>query len=61
MFHQDVLIVFYDNFSIYGMKSIGKIFPDFKTIFKHIPVILRSSLIGVGIGSVPGIGEVIAG
>ncbi|WP_320122004.1 tripartite tricarboxylate transporter permease [uncultured Sphaerochaeta sp.] len=56
-----IMSVLKDNFSVTGMKSIGKILPDFKTIFKHIPVILRSSMIGVGIGSVPGIGEDIAG
>lgn len=56
-----IMSVLKDNFSISEMKSIGKIFPDFKTIFKHWPTILRSSLIGVGIGAVPGIGEDIAG
>ncbi len=56
-----IMSVLKENFSVSGMKSIGKIFPDFKTIFKHVPAILRSSLIGVGIGSVPGIGEDIAG
>src|SRR6056297_1409988 len=38
-----------------------KILPEWRTIFKHMKHILRSALIGVGIGSVPGIGEDIAG
>jgi putative tricarboxylic transport membrane protein len=34
--------------------------PEFGTIVRNIPRIIRSALIGVGIGSVPGIGEDIA-
>ncbi len=42
-------------------KKFTRILPEFKTIIKNIPTIIRSSLIGVGIGAVPGIGEDIAG
>ncbi|MDA3956086.1 tripartite tricarboxylate transporter permease [Oceanispirochaeta sp.] len=50
-----------DNFKIGKTKKFDKIIPDFKTIAHNTPAIIRSSLIGVGIGSVPGIGEDIAG
>lgn len=50
-----------DNFKIGETQHFKKIVPDFKTIGKNTPAILRSSLIGVGIGAVPGIGEDIAG
>lgn len=56
-----IMQVLRDKFQVGEMKSIGKILPDFKTIGKNIPTILRSALIGVGIGAVPGIGEDIAG
>ncbi|QEN08143.1 transporter [Oceanispirochaeta crateris] len=50
-----------DNFKIGETQKFKKILPDFKTIGQNIPTIIRSSLIGVGIGAVPGIGEDIAG
>lgn len=43
------------------IQKFKRIFPEFKTIFNNIGNIFRSALIGVGIGSVPGIGEDIAG
>jgi len=46
---------------IYGeVKRFQKILPEFDEIWHHMPDIIRSSLIGVGIGAVPGIGEDIA-
>ena len=46
----------------YGeMAEFTKILPEFKTIRKNFVNIIRSALIGVGIGAVPGIGEDIAG
>ncbi|WP_186731581.1 tripartite tricarboxylate transporter permease [Vibrio cyclitrophicus] len=42
-------------------ERFGRILPDFRTIAKNIKHIVRSSFIGVGIGSVPGVGEDIAG
>lgn len=50
-----------DNFKVGETKEFRKIIPDFKTIARNVPAIFRSSLIGVGIGAVPGIGEDIAG
>ncbi|MDA3810966.1 MAG: tripartite tricarboxylate transporter permease [Spirochaetaceae bacterium] len=50
-----------DNFQIKETQKFKKILPEFGTMVKNVPAILRSSLIGVGIGSVPGIGEDIAG
>jgi len=43
------------------VKRFQKILPEFDEIWHHMPDIIRSSLIGVGIGAVPGIGEDIAG
>jgi putative tricarboxylic transport membrane protein len=42
------------------LQKLQRIIPDFGTIVKNIPKIVRSALIGVGIGCVPGIGEDIA-
>ncbi len=42
-------------------KRVQKILPEFTEIIQHFPDIIRSALIGVGIGAVPGIGEDIAG
>ncbi len=42
-------------------KKLQRIMPEIGTILHNIPAIIRSALIGVGIGAVPGIGEDIAG
>ena len=42
-------------------KKFDRILPEFGTIARNFPHIIRSALIGVGIGAVPGIGEDIAG
>lgn len=42
-------------------KRLQKIIPEIGTVIRNIPSIIRSALIGVGIGAVPGIGEDIAG
>ena len=42
-------------------KRFQRILPEFTEIFHHFTDIIRSALIGVGIGAVPGIGEDIAG
>ena len=42
-------------------KRFQRILPEFTEIFHHSKDIIRSSLIGVGIGAIPGIGEDIAG
>jgi len=43
------------------LQDIGRVVPDFRTIARNIRHIVRSGLIGVGIGAVPGVGEDIAG
>ena len=50
-----------DRLSLGKAQPIKRILPEFKTISKNFKHIVRSSLIGVGIGSVPGVGEDIAG
>lgn len=44
-----------------AVQAVGRIVPDFRTISKNLRHIVRSALIGVGIGAVPGVGEDIAG
>jgi putative tricarboxylic transport membrane protein len=46
---------------IANIKKIQRIVPEFSTVVRNLPTTVRSSLIGVGIGAVPGIGEDIAG
>jgi putative tricarboxylic transport membrane protein len=50
-----------DRFQIGEAQKIDRILPYIGEILRQIPNIIRSALIGVGIGSVPGIGEDIAG
>jgi putative tricarboxylic transport membrane protein len=42
-------------------KRLQRILPEIGTVIRNFPAIVRSALIGVGIGAVPGIGEDIAG
>ncbi len=42
-------------------QKLQRILPEIGTVIRNIPAIIRSALIGVGIGAVPGIGEDIAG
>ena len=55
-----IIQVLKDRFQIGETQKFQRILPEFGTIVKNIPKIIRSALIGVGIGSVPGIGEDIA-
>jgi len=43
-----------------NVQKLQRIIPEFKTVLKNIPKVVRSALIGVGVGCVPGIGEDIA-
>ena len=43
------------------LQDIGRVVPDFRTIARNLRHIVRSGLVGVGIGAVPGVGEDIAG
>ncbi|MGB0943686.1 MAG: tripartite tricarboxylate transporter permease [Marinomonas sp.] len=47
--------------SLGAMQDFGHIMPEWSTLFKNRKNITRSSMIGIGIGAVPGIGEDIAG
>ena len=56
-----IIQVLKDRFSIAEAQKVTRILPGFGTIVRNVTNIVRSALIGVGIGSVPGIGEDIAG
>jgi putative tricarboxylic transport membrane protein len=56
-----IIQVLKDKFKLKEAEKFKRIMPEFGAIFKNLPHILRSALIGVGIGAVPGIGEDIAG
>ncbi|HUZ18046.1 MAG TPA: tripartite tricarboxylate transporter permease [Spirochaetia bacterium] len=55
-----IIQVLKERFVIGDTQRFGRILPGFGQMMHHIPDIIRSSLIGVGIGAVPGIGEDIA-
>ena len=55
-----IIQVLKDRFQIGETQKFQRILPEFGTIIRNVPRIIRSALIGVGIGSVPGIGEDIA-
>ena len=55
-----IIQVLKDRFQTAEAQKVEKIIPSWGTITKNIPHIVRSALIGVGIGAVPGIGEDIA-
>jgi len=55
-----IIQVLKDRFQIGETQKFQRILPEFGTIVRNVPRIIRSALIGVGIGSVPGIGEDIA-
>lgn len=56
-----IIGVLKDKFQIGKTQKLQRIIPEIGTVLKNIPAIVRSALIGVGIGAVPGIGEDIAG
>ena len=56
-----IIQVLRDRFQIGNAQRVQRILPEIGTIVRNIPAIVRSALIGVGIGAVPGIGEDIAG
>ena len=55
-----IIQVLKERFVMGDAQKFQRILPEFGTIVRNIPNIIRSALIGVGIGSVPGIGEDIA-
>ncbi len=56
-----IIQVLKDRSDIREAQKLQRILPEIGTIIRNIPSIIRSALIGVGIGAVPGIGEDIAG
>lgn len=56
-----VIRVLSDPGSTITPPKLGRIMPEFIAIKRNIKHIFRSSTIGVGVGSVPGVGEDIAG
>jgi putative tricarboxylic transport membrane protein len=56
-----IIQVLKDRFQIGKAQKLQRILPEIGTVIRNIPAIIRSALIGVGIGAVPGIGEDIAG
>jgi len=56
-----IIQVLKDKLVIGEAKKYKRILPEFRTIAGHFRDIIRSALIGVGIGAVPGTGEDIAG
>jgi len=55
-----IIQVIRDQLSVGEAKKFQRVLPELKIISRHIKTIVRSALIGVGIGAVPGIGEDIA-
>jgi putative tricarboxylic transport membrane protein len=56
-----IISVLKDRMNMGEAKKFQRVLPELRVVLHHIPTILRSALIGVGIGAVPGIGEDIAG
>jgi putative tricarboxylic transport membrane protein len=56
-----IIGVLKNKFQIGKTQKLQRIIPEIGTVIRNIPAIVRSALIGVGIGAVPGIGEDIAG
>ncbi len=55
-----IIQVLKDRFVTAQAQQVGRVIPSWNKIVHNIPHIVRSALIGVGIGAVPGIGEDIA-
>jgi len=56
----EILFSMKDGDSGKAIKQIGKVFPNLKTVVKHLRTSVISGLIGTGIGVIPGVGEDIA-
>jgi putative tricarboxylic transport membrane protein len=55
-----IIQVIRDQLSVGEAKQFQRVLPELRIIVKHLKTIIRSALIGVGIGAIPGIGEDIA-
>ncbi|MEZ5581795.1 MAG: tripartite tricarboxylate transporter permease [Candidatus Competibacteraceae bacterium] len=56
-----IIKVLRDKLTLTKPKNFRRILPEFRTVVRNIKHIVRSAMIGVGIGAVPGVGEDIAG
>ncbi len=56
-----IIRVLREKLTLTKPKKLKRILPEFRTIVRNLKHIVRSSMIGVGIGSVPGVGEDVAG
>ncbi|GAB4374046.1 MAG: tripartite tricarboxylate transporter permease [Spirochaetales bacterium] len=56
-----IIQVLKDRYVTAQAQQVGRVIPSWRKILHNTPHIIRSALIGVGIGAVPGIGEDIAG
>ncbi|MEE4379149.1 MAG: tripartite tricarboxylate transporter permease [Candidatus Competibacteraceae bacterium] len=56
-----IIKVLRDKLALTQPKKFQRILPEFRTVVRNIKHIVRSAMIGVGIGAVPGVGEDIAG
>ena len=56
-----IIKVLRDRLAMGKPAAVDRIVPEFGTILRNAKHIVRSALIGVGIGAVPGVGEDIAG
>lgn len=56
-----IMDVLSKKLSLTKPKRVKRLLPEFGAIVKNLHHIVRSAMIGVGIGSVPGVGEDIAG
>lgn len=55
-----IIQVIRDQLAVGEAKRFQRVLPELRIIARHIKTIVRSALIGVGIGAIPGIGEDIA-
>ena len=55
-----IIQVLKDRVAVGEFQKLQRIIPEFGTVVRNVPKIVRSALIGVGVGCVPGIGEDIA-
>ncbi len=56
-----IMDVLSKRLSLAKPEKVTRLLPDFRTVFKNGKHVVRSSMIGIGIGAVPGVGEDIAG
>jgi len=56
----EVLVQIHDLYVRPVKQDVKNIVPSWRLLFKHLPLIVKSSLIGIGIGALPGAGGDIA-